>query len=158
MLSSRSIIFLFSLLFLSALNDLTGPSAGPLAQITYTIPIPFQLSRHYGRKWDGSVMVSSLLLPAFGTLSLLLYFWLPSKGRSITTLGMIIFYYPFLDILYFCFILFIAFLFLFLRDADSRTVFPVIKIRKGGLPVLDTDILNTFLSLNNSWNYHLAPG
>ena len=40
----------------------------------------------------GSVMVSSLLPPAFGTLSLLLYFWLPStffpsKDRSITTLG-----------------------------------------------------------------------
>ena len=40
----------------------------------------------------GSVMVSSLLLPTFGTLSLLLYFrlpstFLPSKGRSITTLG-----------------------------------------------------------------------
>ena len=38
-----------------------------------------------------SVMVSSLLLPAFGILSLLLYFWLPStflpsKGRSIITL------------------------------------------------------------------------
>ena len=31
-----------------------------------------------------------------------------------------IFLLPFLDILYFCFILFIAFLFLFLRDADSR--------------------------------------
>ena len=35
----------------------------------------------------GSVMISSLLLPTFGTLSLLLYFRLPSKGRSITTLG-----------------------------------------------------------------------
>ena len=40
----------------------------------------------------GSVMVSSLLLPASGTLSFLLYFWLPStylpsNGRSITTLG-----------------------------------------------------------------------
>ena len=40
----------------------------------------------------GSVMVSSLLLPTFGTLSLPLYFrhpstFLPSKGRSITTLG-----------------------------------------------------------------------
>ena len=28
----------FFLLLLSALNDLTGPSAGPLAQITYSIP------------------------------------------------------------------------------------------------------------------------
>ena len=46
------------------------------------------------RELIGSVMVSSLLLPAFGTLSLLLYFrlpstFLPSKGRSITTLGTI---------------------------------------------------------------------
>ena len=44
------------------------------------------------RELIGSVMVSSLLLPAFGTLSLLLYFRLPltflsSKGRSITNLG-----------------------------------------------------------------------
>ena len=51
----------------------------------------------------GSVMASSLLLPAFGTHSLLLYFglsstFLPSKGRSITTLGTRwhdFFYYPF---------------------------------------------------------------
>ena len=35
----------------------------------------------------GSVMISSLLLPTFGTLSLPLYFRLPSKGRSIATLG-----------------------------------------------------------------------
>ena len=44
------------------------------------------------RKLIGSVMVSSLLLPTFGTLSLPLYFrlpstFLPSKGGSITTLG-----------------------------------------------------------------------
>ena len=44
------------------------------------------------RELIGSVMVSSPLLLAFGTLSLLLYFrlpstYLPSKGRSITTLG-----------------------------------------------------------------------
>ena len=44
------------------------------------------------QKLIGSEMVSSFLLPAFGTLSLLLYFqlpsiFLPSKGRSITTLG-----------------------------------------------------------------------
>ena len=32
-----ALLFLFSLL-LFALNDLTGPSAGPLAQITYSIP------------------------------------------------------------------------------------------------------------------------
>ena len=30
-------LFLLSLLLLSALNDLTGPSAGPLAQISYSI-------------------------------------------------------------------------------------------------------------------------
>ena len=44
------------------------------------------------RELIGSVMVSSLLLPTFGTFSLPLYFrlpstFLPSKGRSITTLG-----------------------------------------------------------------------
>ena len=52
----------------------------------------------------GSVMVSSPLLLTFGTLSLLLYFWLPStflpsKGRSITTSGTrwhdFFFYYSF---------------------------------------------------------------
>ena len=76
----------------------------------------------------GSVMVSSLLLPVLGTLSLLLYFqlpstFLPSKGRSITTLGTRwhdFFLLPFLDILFIRFILFIAFLCLFLRDTDSR--------------------------------------
>ena len=44
------------------------------------------------RELIGSVMVSSLLLPTFRTLSLPLYLqlpstFLPSKGRSITTLG-----------------------------------------------------------------------
>ena len=44
------------------------------------------------RELIGSVMASSLLLLTFGTLSLPLYFrlpstFLPSKGRSITTLG-----------------------------------------------------------------------
>ena len=55
------------------------------------------------RELISSVMVPSPLLPAFGTLSLLLYFqlpstFLPSKGRSITTLGTRwhdFFYYPF---------------------------------------------------------------
>ena len=56
------------------------------------------------RELIGSVMVSSLLLPTFGTLSLPLYFRLPStflplKGRSITTLGArwhdFFFYYTF---------------------------------------------------------------
>ena len=76
----------------------------------------------------GSVMVSSLLIPAFGTLSLLLYFrlpstFLPSKGRSITTLGtrwQFFFYYPFrysVNLFY----SFSCLLFLFLSYADSRT-------------------------------------
>ena len=62
------------------------------------------------RELIGSVMVSSLLLPTFGTLSLPLYFWLPStflpsKGRSITTLGarwhdFFIFLLHFLDFFY----------------------------------------------------------
>ena len=44
------------------------------------------------RELIGSVMVSSLLLPTFGTLCFPQYFrlpstFLPSKGRSITTLG-----------------------------------------------------------------------
>ena len=60
------------------------------------------------RELIGSVMVSSLLLPTFGTLSLPLYFrlpltFLPSKGRSITTLGARwhdFFYYTFLDVFY----------------------------------------------------------
>ena len=61
------------------------------------------------RELIGSVMVSSPLLLAFGTLSLLLYFrlpstFLPSKGRSITTLGtrwhdFFFLLLPFLDIL-----------------------------------------------------------
>ena len=75
----------------------------------------------------GSVMVSSLLLPAFGTLSLLLFFqlpsaFLPSKGRSITTLGTRwhdFFYYPFRYFInLFC--SFHCLYFPFLRDADSR--------------------------------------
>ena len=55
------------------------------------------------RELIGSVMVSSPLLLTFGTLSLLLYFQLPSKGRSITTLGTRwhFFLYSFLDILQF---------------------------------------------------------
>ena len=76
----------------------------------------------------GSVMVSSLLLPAFGTLSLLLCFqlpsaFLPSKGRSITTLRTkwhdFFFYYLFR---YFInlFYSFHCLSFPFLWDADSR--------------------------------------
>ena len=77
------------------------------------------------RELIGSVMVSSLLLPTFGTLSLTLYFrlpstFLPSKGRSIATLGtrwhdfFITLFKYFINF----FILFTAFLSHFLRDAD----------------------------------------
>ena len=37
----------FSLLLLSALNDLTGPSAGPLARTTYYIPFNIQSNLFY---------------------------------------------------------------------------------------------------------------
>ena len=76
----------------------------------------------------GSVMVSSLLLPTFETLSLLLYFrlpstFLPSKGRSITTLGTR--WHDFFSITLFTYFitLFYSFhclSFPFLRDTDSR--------------------------------------
>ena len=77
------------------------------------------------RELIGSVMVSSLLLPTFGTLSLPLYFrlpstFLPSKGRSIATFGtrrhdcFIALFKYFINF----FILFTAFLSHFLRDAD----------------------------------------
>ena len=77
------------------------------------------LAHNYCEELISSVMVSSLLLPTFGALSLLLYFrhpstFLPSKE------GMIFFILPFLNILSICFILFTVFLFLFLRDTDSR--------------------------------------
>ena len=77
------------------------------------------------RELIGSVMVSSLLLPTFGTLSLPLYFrlpstFLPSKGRSIAILGTR--WHDFFNTLfkYFInfFILFTDFLSHFLRDAD----------------------------------------
>ena len=80
------------------------------------------------RELIDSVMVSSLLPSAFGTLSLFQYFrlpstFLPSKGRPITTLGTrwhdFFFYYPFV---YFInlFYSFYCLSFPFLRDADSR--------------------------------------
>ena len=55
MLSSRSILFLFSLL-LSALNDLTGPSAGPLARTTYS----------YSHQGEGSGGDSGSLSQGYG--------------------------------------------------------------------------------------------
>ena len=75
----------------------------------------------------GSLMVSSFLLPASGTLFLLLYFqlpstFLPSKGKSITTLGT-----RWHDFFYYLFRYFLNLFypvhclsFPFLRDADSR--------------------------------------
>ena len=110
--------------------------------------VSFQLQLNYGmnspmQELIGSVMVSSLLLPVFGTLSLLLYFrlpstFLPSKGRSITTLGTRwhdFFHYSFR---YFInlFVFFTAFLFLFLgmqtreRAHCARSVFPFKKKKK----------------------------
>ena len=102
------------------------------------------------RELIGSVMVSSLLLPTFGTLSLPLYFrlpstFLPSKGRSITTLGarwhdfffllhfLDVFYWLFLDILYNCFITLLSF-FQGMQTRErahcARSVFPFIKKKK----------------------------
>ena len=79
--------------------------------------------------WEliGSVMVSSLLLPTFGTLSLPLYFrlpstFLPSKGRPITALGTR--WHDFFITLFRCYINLIysfhCLFFHFLRDADYR--------------------------------------
>ena len=67
----------------------------PMARPRSTRQATFAHNSHWNspmRELIGSVMVSSLLLPTFGTLSLPLYFrlpstFLPSKGRSITTLG-----------------------------------------------------------------------
>ena len=86
------------------------------------------------RELIGSVMVSSLLLPTFGTLSLPLYFrlpstFLPSKGRSITTLGARWHDFFFFITLFRCFLLTLFRYFIklfyytsfpFSRDADSR--------------------------------------
>ena len=88
--------------------------------------------------------VSSPLLLAFGILSLLLYFqlpstFLPSKGRSITTLGTRwhdFFLLLFLDILQNCFTLYIT-LFSFSQGMQTRerahcarSVFPFIKKKR----------------------------
>ena len=78
-------------------------------------------------------MASSLLLPAFGSLSLLLYFLLPStflssKGRSITTLGTRRHDFFFINVFgyFFLFYSFHCLSFPFPRDADSRkgTLYP----------------------------------
>ena len=107
------------------------------------------------RELISSVMVSSPLLLAFGTLSLLLYFqlpstFLPSKGRSITTLGTRwhdFFYYSFY-IFYKMVLFFTLHFFSFSQGMQTRerahcacSVFPFIKKKKkkiqfeGGVPI-----------------------
>ena len=99
------------------------------------------------RELIGSVMVSSPLLLTFGTLSLLLYFrlpstFLPSKGRSITTLGTRwhdVFSLLFLDILQLFYSLhYTSFPFLKGYRLEkghmcARSVFPFIKKKKKSL-------------------------
>ena len=95
------------------------------------------------RELIGSVMVSSPLLLTFGTLSLLLYFrlpstFLPSKGRSITTLGTR--WHDFFSITlfrYFTIVLFFTLHFSFSQGMQTRervhcarSVFPFIKKKK----------------------------
>ena len=119
---------------------------------------------------DGSVMVSSPLLPAFGTLSLLLYFrlpstFLPSKGRSVTTLGTR--WHDFVFIILFryfinYFILFITLLFLFLRDAESRkgTLYtfcvPIHKKKMKKISVVHPINFHYLLQLCLSLRFHLT--
>ena len=70
------------------------------------------------------------------------------------------FYYPFLDILFLCLILLIAFLFLFLRDADSRkgTLCPFCipihqkKKEKKTQFSLRTFVLDLLMLINYSFN------
>ena len=64
------------------------------------------------------------------------------------------FWLPFLDILYFCFILFIAFLFLFLRDTDSRKskLYPFcVPIHKKNNIFKDFNLQNICIFLLNYW-------
>ena len=98
------------------------------------------------RELIGSVMVSSPLLLTFGTLSLLLYFRLPltslpSKGRSITTLGTRWhdFFFFFITLFrYFTIVLFFTLHFFSFsqgmqtreRAHCARSVFPFIKKNK----------------------------
>ena len=99
------------------------------------------------RELIGSVMVSSPLLLTFGTLSLLLYFrlpstFLPSKGRSITTLGTR--WHDFFITLfrYFTIVLFFTLHFFSFsqgmqtreRAHCARSVFPFIKKKKKKKP------------------------
>ena len=96
------------------------------------------------RELIGSVMVSSPLLLTFGTLSLLLYFrlpltFLPSKGRSITTLGTRWHDFFFITLFrYFTIVLFFTLHFFSFsqgmqtreRAHCARSVFPFIKKKK----------------------------
>ena len=96
------------------------------------------------RELIGLVMVSSPLLLTFGTLSLLLYFrlpltFLPSKGRSITTLGTRWHDFFFITLFrYFTIVLFFTLHFFSFsqgmqtreRAHCARSVFPFIKKKK----------------------------
>ena len=73
-------------------DELAACIPPPMARPRSTRQATFAHKNSPMRELIGSVMVSSPLLLAFGTLPLLLYFqppstFLPSKGRSITTLG-----------------------------------------------------------------------
>ena len=123
-------LFLFISLFLSALMNWP-----PVFHLQWLGHVP-HVRKHLPttivwnslmRELIGSVMVSSLLLPTFGTLSSLpLYFrlpsiFLPSKGRPITTLGtrwhdfFITLFRYYINLIYSFHCLFF---FHFLRDAD----------------------------------------
>ena len=94
------------------------------------------------RELIGSVMVSFLLLPTFGTLSLPLYFRLPStflrsKGRSITTLGARWHDFFFFITLFRCFLLTLCRYFIKLSYYTSFPFFKGCRLEKGHIvPVL----------------------
>ena len=62
----------FSLLFLSVLNDRTGPSAGPLAHIAYSIPTLSTLWKEMGinEKERGLPVLDTDILKTFFSRSL----------------------------------------------------------------------------------------
>ena len=94
------------------------------------------------RELIGSVMVSSLPLPTFGTLSLPLYFrlpltFLPSKGRFITTLGARWHDFFFFITLFRCFLLTLFRYFIQLFYYTSFPFFKGCRLEKGHIvPVL----------------------
>ena len=74
--------FFFSLLLLSALNDLAGPSAGPLAQITYSIPFLLDLGPARGVGVPlGSRLVRAGALPLLLLLREQAKWELPARSR-----------------------------------------------------------------------------